>query len=536
ALDKAVRRLDGRNIDIKVDIDGLAAATAGLAGVTAATAGARVATQSFGAAAFSTFATVSSQVANMTGMLLASTAVAAGLAVAGAGITAAWGGISTVIATIPAAIALVGVPMALLLADTETLKQRIGELPPAFQQLRTSVANAIADGIVPALQTLATGVLPQISQGVIQVAQTMGQLIQQTANWLATSQGINLVNAILNNVNSTLQAMAPGLGNIARGFMELAAQSSTFEVLSAAVNEFGASFRSHVVNLISDGTLNAAMRGLRTSLIELGQGFSDLVNNGIRLFAAAAPGLNATLDAISGFFNRFNWTSLGQSVSGVFQGIADGINSIPQGTIDAIEQSFARLAQRFQSGEIQAGIQAIADALPGAIDLVGNLATEFGNLAQMVGPAITHLADLAAEVESFSQKVVTSAEDLGTKLGIGKGTAIGEWLREMDDEIDRALGILPPKTEDLGSQTAEGAARGIEQGGAQMGSAAGEAADQVPPAMEQGLAPVPQAVQGAIDPATQAVIESLSQLPPAVQEQFAAMGSAAAEGIAQMTT
>src|SRR5690606_41909340 len=141
-----------------------------------------------------------------------------------------------------------------------------------------------------------------------------------------------------------------------------------------------------------------------------------------------------------------------RSASGVFQGIAEWINPIPQGTIDAGEQSFARLAQRFQSGEIQAGIQAIADALPGALDLVGNLATEFGNLAQMVGPAITHLADLAAEVESFSQKVVTSAEELGTKLGIGKGTAIGEWLREMDDEIDRFFGILPPKTEDLGAQ------------------------------------------------------------------------------------
>src|SRR5690606_32611134 len=177
------------------------------------------------------------QVANMTGMLLASTAVAAGLAVAGAGITAAWGAVSTAIAAVPAALALVGVPLALVIADTERLKERIGELPPQFQELRRSVADAIADGIVPALQTLATGVLPQISQGVIQVAQTMGQLIQQTANWLATSQGISLVNAILNNVNSTLQAMAPGLANIARAFMELAAQSSTFEVLSAARSE-----------------------------------------------------------------------------------------------------------------------------------------------------------------------------------------------------------------------------------------------------------------------------------------------------------
>src|SRR5690606_13660996 len=119
ALDKAVRNLDGRNIDIKVDIDGLAAATAGLAGVTAATVGARGPTRSFGAVGLSTFASVSSEVANMPGMLLASTAVAAGLAVVGAGITAAWGAVSTAIAAVPAALALVGVPLALVIADTE---------------------------------------------------------------------------------------------------------------------------------------------------------------------------------------------------------------------------------------------------------------------------------------------------------------------------------------------------------------------------------------------------------------------------------
>src|SRR5690606_35788748 len=171
-------------------------------------------------------------------------------------ITAAWGAVSTAIAAVPAALALVGVPLALLIADTERLKERIGELPPQFQELRRSVADAIADGIVPALQTLATGVLPQISQGVIQVAQTMGQLIQQTANWLATSQGISLVNAILNNVNSTWQAMAPGLTNVARAFMELAALTSAFDALRAAVNEFGASFRPHGVDLIQSGTLD----------------------------------------------------------------------------------------------------------------------------------------------------------------------------------------------------------------------------------------------------------------------------------------
>src|SRR5690606_41222276 len=91
--------------------------------------------------------------------------------------------------------------LALEIADIEKLNDHTVDLPPQCQELRRSVSDAIDDGIVPALQTLATGVLPQISQGVIQVAQTMGQLIQQTANWLATSQGINLVNAILSNVN-----------------------------------------------------------------------------------------------------------------------------------------------------------------------------------------------------------------------------------------------------------------------------------------------------------------------------------------------
>src|SRR5690606_40647848 len=67
------------------------------------------------------------QVGQLAVSMLRVTGMATGIAIAGAAITAAWGGISALIATIPAAIALIGVPLALVLADTEELGKRIGE-------------------------------------------------------------------------------------------------------------------------------------------------------------------------------------------------------------------------------------------------------------------------------------------------------------------------------------------------------------------------------------------------------------------------
>src|SRR5690606_37695953 len=140
-----------------------------------------------------------------------------------------------------------------------------------------------------------------------------GEMAQETANWLATAQGAELLNGILANVNQTLNDMKPGLRDIGLGFMELANQAAAFDVLSGAINAFGESFRANLSSLM-DGRLQAALVGLRGVLSETARGFSDLVHNGIRLFAEAAPGVERFINKLREFFNRFDWERLGRAV------------------------------------------------------------------------------------------------------------------------------------------------------------------------------------------------------------------------------
>src|SRR5690606_34383267 len=110
----------------------------------------------------------------------------------------------------------------------------------------------------------------------------------ETANWLATEPGINALNAVFGNVNRTLNEMKPGLAAIGQAFLEMAGQSAAFDALTQAVNTFGSEFQASVIDLLSDGTLDRAFQGLGQMLSELARGFVQLVDNGIRVFAAAA--------------------------------------------------------------------------------------------------------------------------------------------------------------------------------------------------------------------------------------------------------
>src|SRR5690606_20286496 len=421
ALEAAVAKLDGRNINIRIDVDGLAGALTQLVTfgglIKALPTGSggpigrlnrnflRMATRIGGAVV---------QVGQLAVSMLRVTGMATGIAIAGAAITAAWGGISALIATIPAAIALIGVPLALVLADTEELGKRIGDLSPKFQQLRKDIAGALAEGLAPALETLAGQVLPKVGENLTGIARTMGELAQQAAAWLATTEGVNLLNGVLTNVKTTIEGMKPGLADIGRAFLELANQASAFDVLSGAVNAFGESFRANVTSLIADGRLQSAFEGLKGVLSELARGFSDLVHNGIRVFAAAAPGIENFLNKLRDFFNRFDWERIGAAVGGVFDGLAETLSKIPQGTIDNITAAFERLSQTFQNPAIQQMFVNIISAAPMAINAINNMVQAFAR-------AGSFLTGLANAIQGTINVIGTAIQAAGDPVGLLAG-------------------------------------------------------------------------------------------------------------------
>lgn len=447
-LEALVSSLDGRTIRINLNISGLVGALAQLAALAAALAALRgsggLGGFNFGFGGLAGGIANAVQMAVRLGVALAqASAIATALAVAGAAITAAWGAASTAVAAVPAALALVAAPLGAVVLGLDGIKRAAATIKPQFDALRASISATFEQGLTPALQTLATGVLPKVEGGINAIAVSMTDMARSTADWLASTEGITLLQGVLANVDRTLKAMAPRLGDIGNAFLQLGNQSAAFDVLSGAVNAFGESFRANVEALIADGRMEQAFRGLSETLQLAGRGFSDLVHNGILVFLGAAPGVNAFLESLTGFFNRFDWTSLGTSVGGVFQGLATALDNVPQGTIDAIEASFARLAQTFQSADFQAQLQTMISAIPAAIDLINQLVQVFGTIGAAVANAVIAFQRIGTAVSGFANIMHGAALTI-LQFGRMIGNPVQAWLDRADigAQFDRAGALV----------------------------------------------------------------------------------------------
>src|SRR5690606_19723815 len=350
----------------------------------------------------------------------------------------------------------------------------------------------------------------------------MGQMAQEAANWLATTEGVNLLNGVLANVNTTLQNMKPGLADISRGFLELANQSSAFDVLSGAVNAFGESFRANVTSLIADGRLQSAFEGLKGVLSELARGFSDLVHNGIRVFAAAAPGIENFLNKLRDFFNRFDWERIGAAVGGVFDGLAETLSKIPQGTIDNITAAFERLSQTFQNPAIQQMFVNIISAAPMAINAINNMVQAFararsfltglanaiqgtinviGTAIQAAGDPVGLLAGKYSQAFSEAQAQIALGSTQIQQAFASLNQGVNAHVQPIPGQVGTTLGQVGPVVAGAGNQAA---------------NAAGTAFGQVGPAVGSALQNVPHSVAGQMDPVPLAVRDTLGQTPPMV--------------------
>lgn len=385
-LERVVGRLDGRQIDLRVDVDGLAAAVTQLTALGAISNDTGEAITRAGSSGTREFGRLDSSMRNVVQGLGMAIVLAPALAVAGAGITAAWGAASTAIAVIPGLITGAVAAIGTVAVGLDGIKKAAKTIKPEFDKLKKSVSDTFERGFVQVFKTLAT-TFPTLTTGMNQVAVSITGIAQRLADMVASRRGLELIRANFANMAGLIDGIQPGLTNIVSTFLELGAQSSVFDVLRGAINEFGASFRSNIVDLIQSGTLDTAMRGLRDMLVELGQGFSDLVHNGIELFAAAAPGVNQFLDSLSGFFNRFNWDSLGKSVGKVFSGLGETLDSVDTQTIRDIEAAFGRLGDLFKDKEFQDNLKEMIEGIPAAIDQIKELSRAFGE----IGAAISGL-------------------------------------------------------------------------------------------------------------------------------------------------
>lgn len=436
--------------------------------------------------------------------------VATLLAYGGAAITAAWGAVAAAVGAVPAAIALIGAPLAAVLLGMDGIKKAAQTLKPEFDKLKTAVSGAFEKGMLPVFNQLRT-VFPSLQAGLTKTASSLSFVAAGIADVVVQADKAGTLEQIFNNVNLAISQLRPGLSDVIAGFLQVAAQGDAFNALTATVTTFGAAFRASVTDVIKDGTLSAAMQGLQGTLGELTTGFVDLVENGLRVFAAAAPGVNSFLDDLSGFFNRFDWAALGASVGDVFSGLGTALQNVPVGTINEIEAAFGRLGDTFKSDEFTGHLTNIVNHLPGTIDAINGFSQDFVRALDGITAAVDLFGTVDSKFRGFMDSMGQAADDFGKSLGLGSDSAFSKWATELDDQIDRELGIIPDKIRDFGAGTVK--------------------------AFESGFAPLKDIPGTQVSPAIDAIVQSLTPPNVNVQEPWAGIPSdisGALAGVSQL--
>lgn len=472
-LDALVRRLDGRRININVDVDS-GAALAQIAAIEAALVGVRASLGTVRAASSGpqgAFGGITSGALTAAAALVLLPPLAAGLAAAGAAVTAAWGAVSTAILAVPPAIALLAAPIAAAALGMDGIERAAKKIKPQFDKLKAAVSGTFEKFMTPVFRDLATKLFPTLTTHLQNTARAVSFVAQSLTNMLTSAPGLALIGKTFENINFALLQIHPGLESVVQSFLLLGSQRSIFDALVKGINTFGEELRRSVIDLIVDGTLDRAMRGLGDSLAALSRGFVSLVENGMRVFASAAPGVNKFLDSLTKFFNRFNWDSLGKSVGRVFEGLASALDKVPTDTFRKIEEAFAKLGETFNDPAFQQGITDLINSFPAAIELVDKLARALGPLGTEIGNFITDLNNIGAGAETGLQKLKDLSDWIDTQL-FGEPIEVPEeWKSPLQKWIEGWLGDdLPGKAEQQGKDVGNAFQRGLDSIEPQFGA------------------------------------------------------------------
>jgi hypothetical protein len=468
-------------------------------------------------------------------------AIAAAIAVAGAAITAAWGAAATAIAAVPAALALIAAPAAAVMLGLDGIKNAAKSIKPEFDALKASIADTFQRGLTPVFQQLAT-LFPKVRDEINGMASALVLSAQNLTTFITSATGVALIEGIFNRAAAAIRGMQVGILDTVQALLIMANQTGAFDAITAAVNTFGAAFKASVIDLVQSGVMQAAFEGLKGTLQALARAFVELVDNGIRVFAAAAPGLNHIIESLTNFFNRFDWATLGRAVGGVFDGIASAIDKIPQGTIDAITAAFVRLGQTFQSAGFQQGLRAIIDLIPTAIGFIDGLVQAFARTAigirgaaNVITGAVKTIAlvfqGLADPIGLISGKFKEQFDAAGAQVneGLGQiGTAFSSWrpppldVSPATQAVRDELAKLPPAVQAELSKLPSIAQTELDK----LSPAARAAFDQLPPEVKASLGQVPPAANQALEPLQQ--LQALDGM----ENQFVAAGQASALALA----
>lgn len=487
------------------------------------------------------FGAIAGVITQVIGPLLLMEPIAFALVLAGAAITAVWGAAATAIAAVPAALAFVAAPIAAIMLGLDGIKAAAKTLDPVIKKLKDSLSSTFQTGLTPAFETLKS-LFPTIQSGLNFIARAISDAGVSLATFLTQEPQVTNLGRTFFNVGLAIKEITPALNDIIGTTLKLTSQKGGFDALTSAVRTFGAEFKKSVENLTNNGTMARAFEGLKGLLNELTRAFVGLVNNGIRVFSTAAPGVNHLLASITGFFERFNWEALGKSVGNVFDGLAKAIDKVPQSTIDNITAAFERIGEMFQDPAFQDQITSMINKLPTLLDILGGMAGDFIDIAEGILAVVDAIvkADTAmndmfgitdesvkAGTGQIEQSVITGFDNIGQAIRTGTNNSFGL----VGPEAQKNLALVPPLV--TGELKKTGPA--VQEGLAGLPIFAGAEFAKLQPVAQQGMGSMVGVIQSAGPGLNGAITSATSGMPGTVSSTFGSMVGATNTGTGQMT-
>lgn len=493
------------------------------------------------------------------------------LVVLGAAVTAAWATVSAVVAALPGAILLLAGPIAAIMTGLDGIKAAAKTIAPEFDKIKKSVSDTFEKGLTPVFRELANKVFPTLQTGLNKIATSLVGVADSLVKAVSSGPGLAALKGTFENIATAVTGLAPALTDIVMVMLEMGAQRGVFDALTSGLQTFAAEWRKSITELSAGpNVLQQAFRGLDTLLDSVARAFASLVDNGIRAFATAAPGMTAGLDKLTDFFERFDWATLGKAVGDVFEGLGEALDKVPQGTIDAIAEGFARIGQTFQDPAFQTQFASIINAIPTVIGLLDQLMQAFMRIASFVsglGQVFDGLAmQFLAMVDIMANGVGAIADPIGYLAGDFKAAfaeadrAMAEGQRRVDQgltDIGATFTAAGPRISAAASASAmqwtsslqaavamglNGVTDTARLGGDGVGAAITLAMQkagtegvvpltQLPAAAGAALQPLPGAVENAMVDVPTTVKTVLEQLGPVIEGSFNSLVSHAEVGV-----
>ena len=278
--------------------------------------------------------------------------------------------------------------------------KEVYKLKPLFDDVQEQVAAAFLPLLGGAIKTFATKVLPSIGDGLAVIAGALGDAAVRFADFLASSEGMELINKFFENSAKLIPPMADAFGLLMQIFIRLInAAAPIAEEFVGFVKESFDSFNEYLKDIDGDGTLNQFF----TDASETAKAFGDLIGE---VFEAIGNIIGVNIGADSPGTQFVVWMAEGLEKMNELNGTAEGQN---------------KLSDYFA---------AVNDNTQKVLSSLGSLFGVFTDLG--ANPAIGETFAIFQEGEPFLKSIVDKVVEGAPSFA----TMVNEFLRLMDGLTD----------------------------------------------------------------------------------------------------